>query len=87
MPDWDGQYISPYVKHGKKSALSKKFTVTVPVKIVDLLTHERERRKDNNLLHATFGELFCESFLHAFTGQPLPSDEDLKKKLNKAIVK
>jgi MetJ family methionine regulon transcriptional repressor len=33
----------------------------------------------NNLRHATNSELLCEAFLHAFTGQPLPNDEDLKK--------
>ena len=29
--------------------------------------------------HATNSELLCEAFLHAFTGQPLPCDEDLRK--------
>ncbi|MDF5485573.1 Met repressor, partial [Vibrio parahaemolyticus] len=24
-------------------------------------------------------ELLCEAFLHAYTGQPLPTDEDLRK--------
>ena len=29
--------------------------------------------------HATNSELLCEAFLHAFTGQPLPNDDDLRK--------
>jgi MetJ family methionine regulon transcriptional repressor len=33
----------------------------------------------NNLRHATNSELLCEAFLHAYTGQPLPNDEDLSK--------
>jgi MetJ family methionine regulon transcriptional repressor len=80
MHEWKGQYINPYVEHGKKNELSKKFNVTVPIKVLEILTHERERRKKNNLKHASFGELFCESFLHAYTGQSLPTDDDLKKK-------
>ena len=40
---------------------------------------ERTRRQVNNLRHATNSELLCEAFLHAFTGQPLPGDEDLRK--------
>ncbi len=44
-----------------------------------MLTDERTRRQINNLRHATNSELLCEAFLHAYTGQPLPSDEDLRK--------
>ncbi len=44
-----------------------------------MLTDERTRRQVNNLRHATNSELLCEAFLHAFTGQPLPCDEDLRK--------
>ena len=44
-----------------------------------MLTDERTRRQVNNLRHATNSELLCEAFLHAFTGQPLPDDDDLKK--------
>ena len=44
-----------------------------------MLTDERTRRQVNNLRHATNSELLCEAFLHAFTGQPLPNDEDLRK--------
>lgn len=44
-----------------------------------MLTDERTRRQINNLRHATNSELLCEAFLHAYTGQPLPTDEDLRK--------
>jgi MetJ family methionine regulon transcriptional repressor len=47
--------------------------------VLQVLTDERTRRQINNLRHATNSELLCEAFLHAFTGQPLPDDADLKK--------
>ncbi|ENY72727.1 met regulon transcriptional regulator MetJ [Aeromonas diversa] len=77
--EWNGDYVSPYAEHGKKSELVKKITVSIPLKVLKVLTDERTRRQVNNLRHATNSELLCEAFLHAFTGQPLPSDEDLRK--------
>ncbi len=79
MADWNGEYISPYAEHGKKSELVKKITVSIPMKVLKVLTDERTRRQVNNLRHATNSELLCEAFLHAYTGQPLPTDEDLRK--------
>lgn len=76
---WNGEYIHPYADHGKKSELVKKVTVSIPLKVLKVLTDERTRRQVNNLRHATNSELLCEAFLHAFTGQPLPDDEDLGK--------
>lgn len=77
--EWNGEYINPYVNHGEKTAKVKKITVSIPVKVLKILTDERTRRQVNNLRHATNSELLCEAFLHAYTGQPLPSDEDLRK--------
>ena len=77
--EWDGEYIRPYAEHGKKSKEVKKVTVSVPLKVLKILTDERTRRQVNNLRHATNSELLCEAFLHAYTGQPLPSDDDLTK--------
>ena len=57
----------------------KKITVSIPIKVLEILTNERTRRQIKNLRHATNSELLCEAFLHAFTGQPLPTDEDLMK--------
>ncbi|RXQ78151.1 met regulon transcriptional regulator MetJ [Vibrio cholerae] len=79
MADWNGEYISPYAEHGKKSELVKKITVSIPLKVLKVLTDERTHRQVNNLRHATNSELLCEVFLHAYTGQPLPTDEDLRK--------
>ncbi len=79
MVEWNGEYIRPYAEHGKKSKLVKKITVSIPLKVLKILTDERTRRQINNLRHATNSELLCEAFLHAYTGQPLPSDEDLRK--------
>ncbi|OBT10088.1 Met repressor [Vibrio sp. UCD-FRSSP16_10] len=79
MADWNGEYISPYAEHGKKSTQVKKITVSIPLKVLKILTDERTRRQVNNLRHATNSELLCEAFLHAYTGQPLPTDEDLRK--------
>lgn len=79
MAKWNGEYIHPYAEHGKKSEQVKKVTVSIPIKVLKVLTDERTRRQVNNLRHATNSELLCEAFLHAFTGQPLPDDIDLKK--------
>ena len=79
MATWNGNYISPYAEHGKKNEQVKKITVSIPLKVLKILTDERTRRQINNLRHATNSELLCEAFLHAFTGQPLPSDNDLGK--------
>ena len=77
--EWNGEYISPYAEHGKKSEQVKKVTVSIPTKVLKILTDERTRRQVNNLRHATNSELLCEAFLHAYTGQPLPEDEELDK--------
>ena len=77
--EWNGEYISPYAEHGKKSEQVKKVTVSIPTKVLKILTDERTRRQVNNLRHATNSELLCEAFLHAYTGQPLPEDKDLDK--------
>ncbi|MBM7456753.1 MetJ family methionine regulon transcriptional repressor [Oceanisphaera litoralis] len=77
--EWNGDYISPYAEHGKKNEQVKKITVSIPLKVLKILTDERTRRQVNNLRHATNSELLCEAFLHAYTGQPLPQDEDLRK--------
>lgn len=79
LTKWNGEYIHPYADHGKKSELVKKVTVSIPLKVLKVLTDERTRRQVNNLRHATNSELLCEAFLHAFTGQPLPNDDDLSK--------
>lgn len=79
MTKWNGEYISPYAEHGKKSEQVKKITVSIPLKVLKVLTDERTRRQINNQRHATNSELLCEAFLHAYTGQPLPADDDLTK--------
>lgn len=43
MADWDGKYISPYAEHGKKSEQVKKITVSIPIKVLEILTNERTR--------------------------------------------
>lgn len=85
MAKWNGEYISPYAEHGKKSEQVKKITVSIPLKVLKILTDERTRRQINNLRHATNSELLCEAFLHAFTGQPLPTDDDLGKERHDEI--
>ena len=85
MADWDGKYISPYAEHGQKSEQVKKITVSIPIKVLEILTNERTRRQLKSLRHATNSELLCEAFLHAFTGQPLPTDADLMKERNDEI--
>ena len=86
---WNGDYIYPYAEHGRKSEQVKKVTVSIPTRVLKVLTDERTRRQVKNLRHATNSELLCEAFLHAFTGQPLPTDTDLEKtnpnKIPKAV--
>lgn len=77
--DWSGKFINPYVEHGEKKDNVKKITVSIPYSVLQILTDERTRRQVGNLRHATNSELLCEAFLHAYTGQPLPSDDDLSK--------
>lgn len=84
---WNGEYINPYAEHGRKSQQVKKVTVSIPTRVLKVLTDERTRRQVNNLRHATNSELLCEAFLHAFTGQPLPEDDDLRKNNPEKIPK
>ena len=79
MKKWNGKFINPYVVHGDKKDNVKKITVSIPFSVLKVLTDERTRRQVSNLRHATNSELLCEAFLHAYTGQPLPDDEDLTK--------
>ena len=73
------RFIAPYIEHGTKAGSVKKITVSVPFHILKLLSDERTRRQVANLRHATNSDLLCEAFLHAFTGQPLPTDEELRR--------
>src|ERR1700754_1036268 len=73
------RFVAPYVEHGTKAGSVKKITVSVPFHILRLLSDERTRRQVANLRHATNSDLLCEAFLHAFTGQPLPTDEELRR--------
>ena len=76
---WNGDFINPYIEHGEKKDKVKKITVSIPFSVLKILTDERTRRQISNLRHATNSELLCEAFLHAYTGQPLPADDDLRK--------
>ena len=73
------KYVKPYIEHGEKAEAVKKVTVSIPLHVLRLLSDERTRRQVNNLRHATNSDLLCEAFLHAFTGQQLPTDEELRR--------
>jgi MetJ family transcriptional regulator, methionine regulon repressor len=73
------KFIYPYIEHGEKAEAVKKVTVSIPLHVLRLLSDERTRRQVNNLRHATNSDLLCEAFLHAFTGQQLPTDEELRR--------
>ena len=73
------KFIKPYIEHGRKAEAVKKVTVSIPLHVLRLLSDERTRRQVNNLRHATNSDLLCEAFLHAFTGQQLPTDEELRR--------
>lgn len=72
-------YVNPYVERGKRAEATKKITVTIPTHVLKLVLAERSRRQLADLRHATISELLTEAFLHAFTGQPLPTDEELSR--------
>lgn len=73
-------YIDPYEAHGEKSEKVKKITVSIPTRVLKIMIDERTRRQISNLRHATLSDLLCEAFLHAYTGQPLPTDKQLARK-------
>lgn len=73
------KFVAPYIDHGSKAVAVKKVTVSIPLHVLKLLSDERTRRQVNNLRHATNSDLLCEAFLHAFTGQYLPTDEELRR--------
>lgn len=73
------KFVQPYIEHGHKSVAVKKVTVSIPLHVLKLLSDERTRRQVGNLRHATNSDLLCEAFLHAFTGQQLPTDEELRR--------
>ncbi|MEP6939345.1 MAG: met regulon transcriptional regulator MetJ, partial [Rudaea sp.] len=73
------KFVVPYIEHGNKAVAVKKVTVSIPLHVLRLLSDERTRRQVNNLRHATNSDLLCEAFLHAFTGQQLPTDEELRR--------
>lgn len=73
------KFIKPYIDHGRKAVAVKKVTVSIPLHVLKHLSDERTRRQVHNLRHATNSDLLCEAFLHAFTGQQLPTDEELRR--------
>ncbi|WP_343123800.1 met regulon transcriptional regulator MetJ [Dyella thiooxydans] len=73
------KYVQPYVEHGEKAGAVRKITVSIPLHVLRLLSDLRTHRQVNNLRHATNSDLLVEAFLHAFTGQPLPTDEELRR--------
>jgi transcriptional regulator of met regulon len=73
------KFVKPYVDHGEKAGAVRKITVSIPLHVLRLLSDLRTHRQVNNLRHATNSDLLVEAFLHAFTGQPLPTDEELRR--------
>lgn len=73
------KFVKPYVEHGEKAGSVRKITVSIPMHVLRLLSDLRTYRQVNNLRHATNSDLLVEAFLHAFTGQPLPTDEELRR--------
>ena len=73
------KFIKPYVEHGEKANAVRKITVSSPLHVLRRLSDLRTHRQVNNLRHATNSDLLVEAFLHAFTGQPLPTDEELRR--------
>ncbi|SUG73338.1 transcriptional repressor protein MetJ [Salmonella enterica subsp. enterica] len=70
MAEWSGEYISPYAEHGKKSEQVKKITVSIPLKVLKILTDERTRRQVNNLRHAPTASCCVKHFCTPLPGNP-----------------
>lgn len=83
------KYITPYIEHGEKANAVRKITVSIPLHVLRTLSDLRTERQVKNLRHATNSDLLVEAFLHAFTGQPLPTDEELRRTMaiKKAVRK
>ena len=84
------KFVKPYVEHGEKAGAVRKITVSIPLHVLRLLSDLRTSRQVNNLRHATNSDLLVEAFLHAFTGQPLPTEEELRRTMatiKKAVKK
>jgi MetJ family transcriptional regulator, methionine regulon repressor len=84
------KFVKPYVEHGEKAGAVRKITVSIPLHVLRLLSDLRTSRQVNNLRHATNSDLLVEAFLHAFTGQPLPTEEELRRTMatiKKAVAK
>lgn len=79
MAKAEPEFVNPYIERGKRAEETKKITVTMPCHVLKILTDERTRRQVKKLRHATISELLTEAFLHAYTGQPLPTDEELSR--------
>jgi MetJ family methionine regulon transcriptional repressor len=73
------KFIKPYVDHGEKASAVRKITVSIPLHVLQTLSDLRTERQVKNFRHATNSDLLVEAFLHAFTGQPLPTDEELRR--------
>lgn len=73
------KFIKPYVEHGAKAEAVRKITVSIPLHVLRMLSDLRTERQVKNFRHATNSDLLVEAFLHAFTGQPLPTDEELRR--------
>jgi Transcriptional regulator of met regulon len=73
------KFIKPYVEHGEKANAVRKITVSIPLHVLRTLSDLRTERQVKNFRHATNSDLLVEAFLHAFTGQPLPTDEELRR--------
>ena len=41
MAQWNDEYINPYAEHGKKSEQVKKITVSIPLRVLKVLTDGR----------------------------------------------
>ena len=81
------KFIKPYVEHGEKANAVRKITVSIPLHVLRRLSDLRTHRQVNNLRHATNSDVLVEAFLHAFTGQPLPTDEELRRTMATAKKK
>ena len=70
--EWNGDYVSPYAEHGKKSEQVKKITVSIPLKASWPKMQACAASTDNCFSSLKAKPFFIRAFKHC-TGDKLPS--------------
>ena len=70
--EWNGDYVSPYAEHGKKSEQVKKITVSILPKVLKVLTDERTCRQGEQPASCDQQRAVLRGLLHASPASRCP---------------